>query len=43
MESLQRLGVQLTGRVPLPAGVTPDNAYYLRTKVERMRHLLTLG
>ena len=21
----------------------PDNAYYLRTKVERMRHLLTLG
>jgi 3,4-dihydroxy 2-butanone 4-phosphate synthase/GTP cyclohydrolase II len=43
MESLQQLGVQLTGRVPLPADVTPDNAYYLRTKVERMRHLLTLG
>jgi 3,4-dihydroxy 2-butanone 4-phosphate synthase/GTP cyclohydrolase II len=43
MESLQQLGVQLTDRVPLPADVNPDNAYYLRTKVERMRHLLTLG
>jgi 3,4-dihydroxy 2-butanone 4-phosphate synthase/GTP cyclohydrolase II len=43
MESLQQLGVQIAGRVPLPADVNPDNAYYLRTKVERMRHLLTLG
>ncbi len=43
MESLQQLGVQLTSRVPIPADVNPDNAYYLRTKVERMRHLLTLG
>lgn len=42
IESLQTLGVQVTRRVPLQAGVTPHNAGYLRTKVERMRHWLTL-
>jgi GTP cyclohydrolase II len=43
IESLQRLGVPVTARVPLQADVTPDNAFYLRTKVERMNHLLLLG
>lgn len=42
IESLQTLGVHVTRRVPLQAGVTPHNAGYLRTKVERMRHWLTL-
>lgn len=42
IESLRHLGVQVTDRVPLQSSVTPDNAYYLRTKMERMRHLLTL-
>jgi GTP cyclohydrolase II len=42
LESLQRLGVHVTARVPLQTGVTRDNAGYLRTKVERMRHLLSL-
>jgi GTP cyclohydrolase II len=42
IESLQRLGIQVTARVPLQTGITPDNAGYLRTKAERMRHLLTL-
>ncbi len=42
IESLQTLGVRVTRRVPLQAGVTPHNAGYLRTKVERMRHWLTL-
>ncbi len=43
IERLCQLGVQVTARVPLQADVTPDNASYLRTKVERMNHLLMLG
>jgi GTP cyclohydrolase II len=43
IERLRQLGVQVTARVPLQADVTPDNASYLRTKVERMNHLLMLG
>jgi 3,4-dihydroxy 2-butanone 4-phosphate synthase/GTP cyclohydrolase II len=43
IERLRELGVQVTTRVPLQANVTPDNAFYLRTKVERMHHLLRLG
>jgi 3,4-dihydroxy 2-butanone 4-phosphate synthase/GTP cyclohydrolase II len=42
MESLQALGVTITDRVPVQADITPDNLFYLRTKAERMRHLLTL-
>jgi 3,4-dihydroxy 2-butanone 4-phosphate synthase/GTP cyclohydrolase II len=42
IESLRALGVNVTDRVPLQPSVTPDNAHYLRTKAERMRHLLTL-
>jgi 3,4-dihydroxy 2-butanone 4-phosphate synthase/GTP cyclohydrolase II len=42
IESLRALGVAVSDRVPLEASVTPDNAHYLRTKVEKMRHLLTL-
>ena len=42
IESLRALGVRVNDRVPLQPSVTPDNADYLRTKVERMRHLLTL-
>jgi 3,4-dihydroxy 2-butanone 4-phosphate synthase/GTP cyclohydrolase II len=43
IERLRQLGVQVMARVPLQADVTPDNASYLRTKVERMNHLLMLG
>ena len=28
----------MTGRVPLPGNVTPDNIRYLRTKRDRMGH-----
>jgi 3,4-dihydroxy 2-butanone 4-phosphate synthase/GTP cyclohydrolase II len=42
IESLQSLGVAVTARVPLPPRMTPHNATYLRTKVQRMRHLLHL-
>ena len=43
IESLRKLGMSVTERVPLQTDVTPDNASYLRTKVERMNHLLMLG
>jgi len=43
IESLRKLGMSVTERVPLQTDVTPDNAFYLRTKVERMNHLLMLG
>jgi GTP cyclohydrolase II len=42
MDHLHRLGVHLLGRIPLEVTVTPVNADYLFTKVERMNHLLDL-
>jgi 3,4-dihydroxy 2-butanone 4-phosphate synthase/GTP cyclohydrolase II len=41
IESLRGLGVNVIARVPLQPTVHADNAGYLRTKAERMRHLLT--
>lgn len=43
IESLRQLGVRVNNRVPLQPTVHADNASYLRTKAERMRHLLTMG
>lgn len=43
IESLQRLGIVMNGRVPLETAVHPENRAYLETKVTRMRHLLKLG
>jgi GTP cyclohydrolase II len=42
IESLQRLGIAVNGRVPLETAVHPENRAYLETKVTRMRHLLKL-
>jgi GTP cyclohydrolase II len=42
IESLQALGISVAGRIPLPPQITTQNATYLRTKVQRMRHLLHL-
>ncbi|MBN1218878.1 MAG: GTP cyclohydrolase II [Anaerolineae bacterium] len=42
IENLQRLGIPVTVRVPLQPQVTPENANYLLTKVQRMNHLLSL-
>jgi 3,4-dihydroxy 2-butanone 4-phosphate synthase/GTP cyclohydrolase II len=42
IESLQALGIPVTARVPLLPQVTAENAVYLLTKVQRMRHLLNL-
>jgi 3,4-dihydroxy 2-butanone 4-phosphate synthase/GTP cyclohydrolase II len=43
IEGLQALGMPISARVPLPSHITTENAAYLRTKVQRMRHLLHLG
>ena len=40
ISGLESLGVRVTGRVPLVATVTEDNAAYLLTKARRMNHLL---
>lgn len=42
IESLRTLGVNVIDRVPSETRIKPDNAQYLRTKVQRMRHLLAL-
>lgn len=39
---LTELGIHITERVPLQPSVTAENAVYLRTKVQRMQHLLNL-
>ncbi|HXF63333.1 MAG TPA: GTP cyclohydrolase II [Caldilineaceae bacterium] len=42
IDHLTELGIRIEARVALEATVTRDNAAYLATKVERMRHLLNL-
>lgn len=42
LDHLRDLGINIQGRVPLTSTVTPDNAAYLATKVQRMHHLLTV-
>ncbi len=39
---LSELGIRISERVPLQPSVTAENAAYLRTKVQRMQHLLNL-
>src|SRR5205085_4509468 len=41
-EGLQQSGITVKARVPLQSGVTSENAAYLLTKAQRMRHLLSL-
>ncbi len=42
MESLCNLGISVSNRVPLHPQVTAENANYLKTKVQRMNHMLNL-
>jgi 3,4-dihydroxy 2-butanone 4-phosphate synthase/GTP cyclohydrolase II len=42
IESLQACGIPVAARVPLPPRITAENATYLLTKMQRMRHLLNL-
>ncbi|MCW2697670.1 MAG: ribBA [Modestobacter sp.] len=39
---LEGYGLKITGRVALPTHVTPENVGYLRTKRDRMGHLLEI-
>ena len=41
IEHLESLGVEILARLPVEAAVHADNAGYLSTKAERMRHMLT--
>ena len=43
VESLEDHGIKVIERVPLEPHLNRHNTDYLRTKVERMRHLLDLG
>jgi 3,4-dihydroxy 2-butanone 4-phosphate synthase/GTP cyclohydrolase II len=43
VESLEKSGISVEERVPLEPHLNRHNADYLRTKVDRMRHLLDLG
>jgi 3,4-dihydroxy 2-butanone 4-phosphate synthase/GTP cyclohydrolase II len=43
IESLEEHGIQIAEREPLEPHVNRHNADYLRTKVDRMRHILDLG
>ncbi len=40
IDSLENLGISITARLPLLPRVTPENCRYLRTKAERLHHLL---
>ncbi|MEM7333755.1 MAG: GTP cyclohydrolase II [Chloroflexota bacterium] len=42
IEGLEELGIVVENRVPLITDVHAENAGYLQTKVERMRHLMNL-
>lgn len=42
LEFLGASGVRIEERVALPGTLNPENATYLATKVERMRHILSL-
>jgi len=39
---LEGYGLRVLGRVPLPSHVTAENLSYLRTKRDRMGHLLDI-
>jgi GTP cyclohydrolase II len=43
VESLKQAGIPITGRVPIEVGMNQVNAGYLRTKQERMGHMLSFA
>ncbi|QFY43254.1 GTP cyclohydrolase II [Candidatus Methylospira mobilis] len=42
LEALRALGIQINGRVALEIAANTENADYLRTKAEKMRHWLSV-
>jgi 3,4-dihydroxy 2-butanone 4-phosphate synthase/GTP cyclohydrolase II len=43
VSSLQELGVSVEGRLPIEVGYHEENSAYLRSKAEKMAHLLTFS
>jgi len=43
IDELTKLGIQVNQRIPIETGIHKDNLGYLKTKVERMRHLLSIS
>ncbi|MEJ2598930.1 MAG: GTP cyclohydrolase II [Anaerolineales bacterium] len=43
IQHLKKLGVDVSERIPLEGTVNAENADYLRTKAQRMHHMLSLG
>jgi 3,4-dihydroxy 2-butanone 4-phosphate synthase/GTP cyclohydrolase II len=43
VDSLRNLGIDIVDRVPLEASVNQHNAQYLKTKVTRLNHALSIG
>lgn len=42
IEALAKLGVNVQHRIPIETNVHTDNKNYLKTKVEKMRHILSI-
>ena len=42
IDEMTQLGIQVTDRIPIETHIHLDNLGYLKTKVERMRHLLKM-
>ncbi len=42
LEGLRKMGIEVSGRVGFRSEVNPENERYLRTKADRMNHLLNL-
>ena len=43
IEEMEALGVQVDERIPVETHVHDDNQNYLKTKVERMRHMMSVA
>jgi len=43
IEEMEALGVQVDERIPVETHVHDDNKNYLKTKVERMRHMMSVA
>jgi len=43
IDQLKKLGVLVNQRIPVETHINTDNRGYLKTKVEKMRHLLSLS
>lgn len=43
IEALEKAGVQVSERIALLPSVQQENSRYLKTKIQKMRHLISLG